>query len=81
MTEKIKNNLATASQLVDLSKEGRCRPAQVASVMGICRATLYNRIKEGKLPPLRKDGERISFWFVEEIRPYLRTPDPIDAQG
>ena len=79
MTEKIKNNSATVSQLVDLPKEGRCRPAQVARVMGICRATLYNRIKEGKLPPLRKDGERISFWFVEEIRPYLRPPEAIDA--
>lgn len=79
MTEKIKKKLATVSQLVDLPKEGRCRPAQVARVMGICRATLYNRIKEGKLPPLRKDGERISFWFVEEIRPYLRPPEAIDA--
>lgn len=79
MTEKIKKKLATVSQFVDLPKEGRCRPAQVASVMGICRGTLYNRIKEGKLPPLRKDGERISFWFVEEIRPYLRPPEAIDA--
>ena len=79
MTEKIKKKLATVSQLVDLPTEGRCRPAQVARVMGICRATLYNRIKEGKLPPLRKDGERISFWFVEEIRPYLRPPEAIDA--
>ena len=79
MTEKIKKKLATVSQLVDLPKEGRCRPAQVARVMGICRATLYNRIKQGKLPPLRKDGERISFWFVEEIRPYLRPPEAIDA--
>lgn len=80
MNGENKNKLGTASRLLELPREGRCRPAQVASVMGICRATLYNRIREGKLPPLRKDGERISFWFVEEIRPFLRPPEAIDAQ-
>lgn len=80
MAEQQKEAMNMECHNLDLPREGRCRPAQVARMMSVCRATLYNRIRDGKLPPLRKDGERVSFWYVEEIRPYLRPPETIGGQ-
>jgi predicted DNA-binding transcriptional regulator AlpA len=56
---------------LSLPFEGFARPAQVARAFGISEATLYKRIKEGKLPKPEKDGARITRWPVSVIRECL----------
>lgn len=51
-----------------LPEIGYLRPKQVASIIGVSRATLYNWIKSGKLPKPRKLGVRMVAWPVEVIR-------------
>lgn len=58
-------------QSMNLPAEGFVRPAQVARAFGVSRTTLYNRIKDGVLPPPQKDGSRISRWPVALIRKIL----------
>lgn len=61
-----------AQQLIpQLPLEGFVRPRQVAHVLGISRGTLYNRIRDGALPPPQKDG-RITLWPVDVIRKHIR---------
>lgn len=43
---------------------------RMADKLEVCRATIYNMIKRGELPPLRKMG-RNSRWRVEELTPYM----------
>lgn len=57
---------------LSLPMEGFARPAQVAHAFGVSRATLYNYIKDGKIPKPEKDGERISRWPVSVIRECLK---------
>jgi predicted DNA-binding transcriptional regulator AlpA len=56
---------------LSLPLEGFARPAQVAHAFGVSRATLYNYIKDGKIPEPEKDGKRISRWPVAVIRECL----------
>lgn len=51
-----------------LPEIGYLRPKQVALIIGVSRATLYNWIKSGKFPPPRKLGVRMVAWPVEVIR-------------
>jgi predicted DNA-binding transcriptional regulator AlpA len=56
---------------LSLPLEGFARPAQVAHAFGVCQATLYNYIRDGKIPPPEKDGARITRWPVAVIRECL----------
>jgi predicted DNA-binding transcriptional regulator AlpA len=65
------NTVNTPAKNLDLPKEGFARPAQVAHAFGVSVPTLYNWIKDGKLPKPEKDGTRITRWPVAVIREYL----------
>ena len=56
---------------LSLPVEGFARPDQVAYAFGVSRATLYNYIKDGKIPRPEKDGSRITRWPVSIIRECL----------
>lgn len=56
-----------------LPEIGYVRPKQVSHIMGVSRATLYNWIKEGKLPKPHRLGARMVAWPVEVIREKIRT--------
>ena len=56
---------------LSLPMEGFVRPAQVAHAFGVSRSTLYNYIRDKKIPAPQKDGERISRWPVAVIRACL----------
>jgi predicted DNA-binding transcriptional regulator AlpA len=56
---------------LSLPLEGFARPAQVARAFGVSVPTLYNWIKDGRLPKPEKDGTRVTRWPVAVIREYL----------
>lgn len=58
-------------QDLSLPLEGFARPAQVAHAFGVSRATLYNYIREGKIPAPEKESARLSRWPVAVIRECL----------
>jgi predicted DNA-binding transcriptional regulator AlpA len=62
----------TKQKDLSLPLEGFARPAQVAFALGVCRATLYNYIRQGKFPEPERDGKRITRWPVAVIRECLK---------
>lgn len=56
---------------ISLSQPGRLRVANLMSLFGISRTTLYAGVNSGRYPgPDGKDG-RIPYWNTETIRKYL----------
>ena len=60
--------MAQLETKLTLPEIGYVRPKQVSYIMGVSRATLYNRNKAGKLPKPERLGVRIVAWPVEVIR-------------
>lgn len=59
---------------ISLSQPGRLRVANLMSLFGIARTTLYSGINSGRYPkPDGKDG-RIPYWNTETVRKYLDAP-------
>lgn len=59
---------------ISLSQPGRLRVANLMSLLGISRTTLYAGVNSGRYPgPDGKDG-RIPYWNTETIRKYLDAP-------
>lgn len=59
---------------ISLSQPGRLRVANLMSLFGISRTTLYAGVNSGRYPgPDGKDG-RIPYWNTETIRKYLAAP-------
>lgn len=54
-----------------LNHEQRLTLAQVATLAGIKRTTVYARIKEGKFPKPEKDGPRCSRWRAGDVLAHL----------
>lgn len=51
-----------------LPSEGFVRLPVVLQTLGICKASFYNGIQDGKFPNPIKIGPRTSVWRVEDIR-------------
>ncbi len=60
---------------ISLSQPGRLRVANMMSLLGVSRTTLYGGINSGRYPePDGKDG-RIPFWNTETVRTWLERRD------
>jgi predicted DNA-binding transcriptional regulator AlpA len=59
---------------ISLSQPGRLRVANLMSLLGVSRTTLYAGVNSGRYPaPDGKDG-RIPYWNTDTIRKYLDMP-------
>lgn len=47
------------------------RVKEVANMLSICKATVYNWLKKGKFPQPIKIGDRVVGWPVELIEEWL----------
>jgi predicted DNA-binding transcriptional regulator AlpA len=57
---------------ISLSQPGRLRVANVMSLFGISRSTLYSGVNSGRYPqPDGKDG-RLPYWNTETLRRWLK---------
>ncbi|WP_186258576.1 helix-turn-helix transcriptional regulator [Burkholderia gladioli] len=50
------------------------RREEVERVTGICRSTIYSRVKDGTFPPPLKIGPRAVGWRVVDIDAFLASP-------
>ena len=48
------------------------RIAEVASMVGLGRSTIYTLIRNGKFPVQRKRTARASVWLLSEVQAYIR---------
>ncbi len=59
---------------LELPKEGFARPAQVAFYLGVSRTTVYDMVRDGRLPAPLKMGTRVTVWPVKIIRALQPSP-------
>ena len=60
-------HVAPKAPIVSLDQPGRQRPANLMALYGISHSTLYNWIRDEKIPPGHKAG-RIRYWHNWEIK-------------
>lgn len=72
ITFKLIQNMALVATQPDVALDGRYCINDTLKALGICRKTLYNHTKEGKIRfRLRKDGKKV-FYLGSEIIKYWR---------
>lgn len=47
------------------------RIQDVVNYVGLCRASIYNRVKDGTFPKPRKLGPRINAWTRKEVEDWV----------
>lgn len=57
------------------------RPAELAKLLGISKATLFRWTKEGVLPPRRKLGPNVSFFFRGELDRWLESRPKLQSKA
>lgn len=45
---------------------------ELADSLGVCRATVYNMINRGDLPPTAKISTNCAGWYRSRLEPYLK---------
>ena len=48
------------------------RVKELTKMLGISKECIYKWIREGKFPPPRKIGGRVSIWLYEDIKQWIK---------
>lgn len=65
------NHAETLRNFDDFPDDTRVRLPAVCLLFGVSPATVWRRVRDGKIPAPRKDG-RITYWLAGEVRAALR---------
>lgn len=71
MRKHFHGNSAALANFEHLPDDARVRLPVVRLLFGVSSVTVWRRVRDGKIPPARKDGG-ITYWLAGELRAALR---------